>query len=153
MGKQAIGAEKYPRKFRAAVWMEVDELSSLCRGVLEELGFKFSRSTGKREFSRIMFVVPLPRYAYVYIFTITEPVPMEIKFYSEAPTSSGVVHFVEIVDIDRENVSTARKLLKRMADKMDRKPWKFSFLQRFRYGLLAPEFVSARSRWRRMGVE
>jgi len=153
MGHFTYKGVRYPEKFSAAIWPEVDELSYLVRTTLKELGYKFTREESQKEFSKVVFVVPMPKFAYVYVFQVHEPADIRIKVFNKAPTASGIVHMLEIEDLNVDNISCSKKFIRALASKMSRKPWKFSMMDRFRYGFAAPEYVRAKSKWKKMGVE
>ena len=153
MKKIVVGGKKYPIIFRAAIWVPAKELSIISRKVLNELDFKFVRGTSTKSFSKLILVVPVPRFSYVFRFDVNEPVEFTISIYDENPTPSGEVHFMEIEQLSAENLPHIKNFIQHLAGKLPRKPWKFSFSERFRYGFAAPEYVTAKKKWQIMGVE
>jgi len=153
MKKIVVENKKYPVIFRAATWVPAKDLSIVTREVLDKLNFKFARSRGMKNFSKLIIVVPVPRFSYVFRFDVTEPVEFSIKIYDENPTPSGEVHFIEIEQLSPENLFHIKKFIRLLAGKLPRKPWKFSLSERFRYGFAAPEYVTAKKKWQMMGVK
>ena len=141
------------RNIRAATWIPPDQLAHLVRKCLDELDYEFERSRSQKSFSKLVFVLPLPKNTYVFDFLVKKPVEFRIMIYETHPTPSAVVHFFEVHGLRERSSPHIRKLVARMVEKMPRKPWKFSFSERFRYGFLAPEYVIARRRWRALGAE
>ncbi|MDP6156061.1 MAG: hypothetical protein QF682_08015 [Candidatus Thermoplasmatota archaeon] len=153
MKKIISGNKKYPTTFRTAVWVSAKDLSIITREVLNELDFKFERNRSTKNYSKLIIVVPVPSFSYVFRFDVNEPVQFTIKIYDEKPTPSAEVHFIEIETLSLNNLQQVKKFVQCLASKLPRKPWKFSFSDRFRYAFAAPEYVSAKKKWRMMGVE
>jgi hypothetical protein len=122
------------------------------RGALEHLHYTFERDKEDKHYTRMMIVIPMPQFAYAFKFVIKEPAPFNVMLYDIRPTHSGILHMVEVNDITAENLGDVKRLLKRFAKDMNRKPYRFFFYDRIRTGLLTPEFLTARSKWRSMGV-
>lgn len=153
MKKIITDGKKYPTTFRAAIWVPAKDLSILTREVLQELDYKFRRTRSTKNYSKLILVVPVPRFSYVFRFDVNEPLEFSIKIYDEKPTPSADVHLMEIETISADNLPHVKKFIGRLASKLPRKPWKFSLSERFRYAFAAPEYVTAKRKWRMMGVE
>ncbi len=127
--------------------------STLLRKVLEDLNFKFERKTTQKHYTRTMVVMPMPKFAYAFRFVVKEPSEFVMDLYDATMTHSGIMHFIEIDDVNKENVNDVRKVLNGLVKKLPRKPWKFTLGQRFQYAFLAPEIVMAKRKWRKIGIE
>jgi hypothetical protein len=138
--------------WEVAVYLDAISTAKLLRAALGELNFKFSRDKTEKPFTSLMVVVPMPRFAYAFQFKIEEPSEFVINIYDTKPTPSGILHLIEVRDINEDNLNDVRKVLKQLASKMPRKPWKFYWSERFKYALAAPEYVRAKKKWNRMGV-
>jgi hypothetical protein len=100
-----------------------------------------------------MVVMPMPKFAYAFRFVVKEPSEFIMDLYDAKMTHSGMMHFIEIDDVNKENINDVRKVLNGLVKKFPRKPWKFTFGQRFQYAFLAPEIVTAKRKWRKLGIE
>ena len=127
--------------------------STILRKVLEELKFKFERETTQKHYTRLMVVMPMPKFAYAFRFVVKKPSEFIMDLYDAKMTHSGIMHFIEIDDVNRENINDIRKVLNGLVKKLPRKPWKFTLGQRFQYAFLAPEIVTAKRKWRKLGIE
>jgi hypothetical protein len=99
-----------------------------------------------------MVVIPLPESAYVYRFKVTAPTEFIMDTYDTRPTHSGILHFIEVHDINQYNLDDVRKVLRHLASKLPRKPWQFFWSERFKTGLMFPEYLRAKRLWSEMGV-
>jgi hypothetical protein len=138
--------------WEAAVYLDAILTAKLLRSALNELDFKFSRDKTEKPFTSLMVVVPMPRFAYAFQFKIKEPSEFVINIYDTKPTPSGILHLIEVRDISENNIKDVQNVLKKLASKMPRKPWKFYWSERFKYALAAPEYVRAKKKWNNMGV-
>ena len=153
MASIVMGDSKYPTTFRAAIWVPAKDLSVLARKVLEELEYEFVRKTSTKSFSKVVFVLAIPKFSYVFEFRVKKPVEFCIKIYDQKPTPSADVHFLEIERLTKENIPEVKKFISSLAARLPREPWKFSLGERFRYGFAAPEYVTAKKKWKLMGVK
>ena len=128
-------------------------ISTVLRKVLEDLNFKFERETTQKHYTRLMVVMPMPKFAYAFRFVVKEPSEFIMDLYDAKMTHSGMMHFIEIDEVNRENINDIRKVLGEIVKKLPRKPWKFTLGQRFQYAFLAPEIVTAKRKWRKLGIE
>jgi hypothetical protein len=122
------------------------------REVLEELKFKFERESIQKHYTQIMVLVPLPKFAHTFRFVIREPSEFIIDIYDAKITHSGMIHFIELENIRKENIDNIRLVLNKLAYKLPHKPWKFTLGQKFQIGFLAPEIITARAKWRKLGI-
>ncbi len=134
--------------WKAAVSVPSQEMARIARRTLNEMGYGFSRDRTYKNFTRFAVVIPIPEAAYTFRFWVEEPTPFVLDLYSTRPTHTGVVHFVEVHMIEDEE--DVRRFLRGLVERMPRLPWKFTFMDRFKYGFVVPEFVTARRKWRRM---
>ncbi len=138
--------------WEAAICFDSLTISKLLRNVLKELEYKFTRDKTEKPFTRLMLVVPLPRFAYAFQFKICTPSEFIINIYDTKPTPSGTLHFIEVRNIDEGNIDDIKKVLQSLAANMPRKPWKFFWSERFRYAIAGPEYLRAKGAWNKMGV-
>lgn len=95
----------------------------------------------------------MPKFAYAFRFVVKKPSEFIMDLYDAKMTHSGIMHFIEIDDVNKKNINDIRKVLNGLVKKLPRKPWKFTLGQRFQYAFLAPEIVTAKRKWRKLGIE
>jgi hypothetical protein len=145
-------SKKIKDTWQAAVCFNARSIAGLLRESLEELEFEFTREKTERHFTRLLIVMPVPQYAYVFQFKVTKPSQFIINTFDLRPTHAGEVHYIEIQKLNKNNLKDVKTVLKHLADKLPRKPWKIFMAERLRYGLLAPEYLEAKSAWYSMGI-
>lgn len=138
---------KLPCSFNA------QSVATLLREVLEKLGFKFERERVEKHYTRIFVLVPLPKFAYTFRFVIKEPSEFILDLYDAKITHSALMHFIELEGVSRETIKDVRLVLNALIKKLPRKPWEFTLGQKLQCGLLTPEIVLARRKWRKLGIE
>ncbi len=138
--------------WKSALSFSARSTSALLRTVLKELGISFRRQKSERSYAQLYAVVPLPRVAYVFRFRITEPYDLVIDLYDTYPGTSGALSFIEIPSINDHNIHGAREILRALASRTPRPPWKFTVAQRVQHGLLYPDILRARRNWQAIGV-
>jgi hypothetical protein len=121
------------------------------REVLDELELDYERDKDEHHYTRMMVVIPMPQFAYVFKFQVKD-LDFTIKLFDTRPTHAGVYHHIEVKDITRSNIKTIKKILQRFAKTQKRKPYKFNFYERLRTGLVLPEYLLAHMKWKQMGV-
>jgi hypothetical protein len=126
--------------------------AAVLRRSLEELGYTFERDKEEKHYTRMMVIIPFPQYAYVFKFKVTTPERFDVLLYDTKPNHGGILHHIEIKDIDQQNLKAVKKLMKRFARNLKRKPYKFFLSERIRTGLITPEFLTSKSHWKRIGV-
>ena len=140
-------------EWESAVCYNAKSMAKVTRETLEELGYSFERERGYKPYSKLMVVIPLPKFSYVFQFKVTAPEQFIINLYDTAPSHSGRLHFLEIREITPENLGAVKKFLKCLAANLPRKPWKFFWSERIKYAIAAPEYLRAKKAWRKMGIE
>ena len=130
-----------------------ESCAKVMREVLEELGYKFKRDRVQKHYDKVYVVVPLFRFAYAFRFIIEEPSEFTVDLYDTQPTHSSVMPIIEINPVNEGNFEDIRKMLKLMAGKFPREPWRFTLVQRLMHGALMPEFRRARKAWEKIGVK
>jgi len=145
--------KKYPETWTATLCSDARSNATMLRESLEELDYTFQRDKEDKHYTRIMVVIPMPQFAYVFKFMISEPADFEVLLYDSKPTHSGTLHHIEIKYISKKNIKAIKKLLKKFTLKLPRKPYKFLLSERLKLGLLAPEYLTSRNKWRMMGIE
>ena len=136
----------------AAVCYDSVTIAKYLRGALEDLDFKYTRDKAEKPYTKLMAIIPLPRFAYTFQFKIQESSGFVINVYDTRPTPSGILHFIEVQNIDDGNIQDVKLVLKSLAAELPRKPWKFFWMERFKYALAAPEYIRAKKAWNKMGV-
>jgi hypothetical protein len=144
--------KKVKDSWHAAVCYNARSVAALIRESLEELDYDYTRDKGEKASTRVVVVVPLPEFSYVFKFRVSRPASFIINTYDVRPTHSGEVHIIEVQDITEENLEDVQRLLKHFAEKLPRKPWKFFWAERLRYGIIQTEYLEAKSAWYSMGV-
>lgn len=140
--------------WKSAVAFDAQAMAFTFRSVLEELGIDFERDTEHKHYQKYMAgFVPIPRFAYVFEFKIDKPEKFVIKLYDTQPTHSGILHIVEIDGLTEKNFEEVGRILRKVTETLPRKPWKFFWGERFRYALLAPEYLKARGNWRIFDIQ
>jgi len=148
----APATDKEGFRWRSAISFSAQSTSVLMRTVLEELGARFHRTRSERSYSQLYAIVPFPRVAYVFRFEISRPCELVIDLYDTFPATSGALSFIEIPEVNDENIEGARTLLRALAAKLPRPPWKFTSAQRVQHGFLEPDILRARKNWRALGI-
>jgi hypothetical protein len=138
--------------WKAAIAFDARNVASLLRECLEESKFDFSRENIEKRYSKITFVLPLPKSAYVFRFSVKTSSPFTIDAYDMAPNHGGILHILEIREINENNINDVRTILAKLTDKLPKKPWEFSWSERLRTGALLPEFMRAKKRWGEFGI-
>jgi hypothetical protein len=139
-------------RWRSAISFSAQSTSTVLRTVLEGLGAKFRRTRSEKSYSQLYAVLPFPKVAYVFRFEITAPCELVIDLYDTYPATSGALTFIEIPLMHDGNIDGARRILRALAKKLPRPPWRFTAVQRIQHGLLEPEILRARKNWRTIGI-
>lgn len=150
--REASAADGEGFSWRSAMSFSAQSTSMLLRTVLEELGAKFRRTRSERSYSQLYAIVPFPRIAYVFRFEISRPCELVIDLYDTFPATSGALSFIEIPEINDQNIECARTILRTLTAKLPRPPWKFTAVQRVQHGFLEPDILRARKNWRALGI-
>ena len=145
--------KKVKSQWHSAVCYNSKSIAKVTRETLDQLGFSYDRERTYKPYSKLMVVLPIPKFSYVFQFNVKKPKEFIINVYDTRPTHSGELHLLEILDISEKNLNFVKKYLKSLANNLPRKPWKFFWGERFRYAIAAPEYLRAKSAWREMGVE
>ncbi len=144
---------KFEYKWVSPISFNSESCAKLLREVLEELDYKFKRDTVEKYYDKFFVIMPLFRFAYAFRFIIEKPSEFIVDLYDTQPTHSSVMPIIEIDSVNDENIEDIRKMLKLMAGKLPREPWKFTLRQRLMHGALMPEFRRARKAWEKIGVK
>ncbi len=145
--------KKLKTNWHSAVCYNSKSMAKITRETLEELGYIFERNRSYKSYSKLMIILPLPKFSYVFQFNVTAPEKFIINFYDTKPTHSGELHLMEIQNITPNNIKYVKEFLKALSNNLPRKPWKFFWSERFRYAIAAPEYLKAKKAWRKMGVD
>ncbi len=145
-------ARNFPSEWSAITCYGAKENAKFIREALDDLGLKYHRDKDDKHYTRMMVVIPMPQFSYVFKF-ILEDTGIEINIYDTRPTHSGIYHHIDVNYITRSNVKTAKKVLKTFSKKFERRPYQFFVYERLRTGFLLPEFLVAKRKWTQMGVK
>ena len=143
---------KPPGTWRAAVCYDSPSISRVVRETLEGLGWEFERDKGLHHFNKMMVVIAMPQASYVFKYIVKKPVRFSISVYDEKPTHSGVVHYIEVDGITKENAPKVRRFLQGFAGSLPREPYDFFWVERVGLGLIRPEHLTAKRRWASWGI-
>lgn len=138
--------------WKSAITFTSDELSPFIRTALEELNFKFKRETTQKYYTQLLVLFSVPKLAYVFRFVVESP-SFTIDIYDTKYTHAGGISYIEIHNFDEISKKDVERFLKKLVEKLPRKPWKFTLNQRFLCGFLTPEFLFARRQWKKMKVK
>jgi hypothetical protein len=144
---------KFKSEWHSAVCYNSKSMAKVTRETLEDLGYTFERERGYKSYSKLMIILPLPKFSYIFQFKISEPIQFIINLYDTNPTHSGELHMIEVHNISSENLKYVQRFLKALSENLPRKPWKFFWSERLRYAIAASEYLRAKKAWREMGVE
>ena len=145
--------KKFKSEWKSAVCYNSKNMAKIARETLDELGFEYERERSYKSYSKLMIVLPLPKFSYIFQFKISEPAQFIVNIYDTKPTHSGELHFLELIEITPDNLTHVKRFLGGLVEHMPRKPWKFFWSERLRYAVAAPEYLRAKKAWRKMGIE
>ena len=145
-------------KQRGDTWVspicwDAESAAKVLRDCMDELGYKFKRDKDSKHYTKIMLLLPIPKFAYVWRYEVSAPSKFVINTYDTYPTHSSVMPYMEIDDISGRNIQDIKKLLRLFVQKLPRAPWQFTLRQRFMHGFAMPEFGRAKRAWRNMGFK
>jgi len=126
---------------------KAQDMADLVHKVLDRLGYKYERETGKKHYTKLYVIMPTPQYAYVFRYLISEPIELKIDLYDTQPTHASLMPFIEIEGITDDNINQVRAILNELRKDLPRDPWLFTMGQKFQHGFLMPEFRRARKAW------
>ena len=139
-------------QWKSAISFDAPSTATLMRKVLKGLDVEFKRERSERSYSQLYAILPYPRVAYVFRFSISSPAPLVIDIYETHPATYGPLGFMEIPQLDDENIELARTVLRALTKELPRPPWKFTAGQRVQHGLMNPDILRARGHWRAIGI-
>ena len=85
--------KKFKSEWKSAVCYNSKNMAKITRETLDELGFEYERERSYKSYSKLMVVLPLPKFSYIFQFKISEPAQFIINIYDTKPTHSGDLHF------------------------------------------------------------
>ncbi|MDD5502050.1 MAG: hypothetical protein PHH26_01145 [Candidatus Thermoplasmatota archaeon] len=120
---------------------------------MDELGYRFERSSGTKMATRIIILIPIPSKCYVFRFAVTGKGESEIKpiyfdIYDKRLTQNTFVPVMEVSGYD-ETRQEMKEILNKLIEKLPRKPWDFNFAQKSAIGLLNADILRAKGDWAR----
>ncbi len=135
------------KKWKAPVSEPSNVMARKVLRVLKELDYEFRRDKTYQNYTRFHVILPIPEAAYTFRFYVTKPSEMIIDVYDTRPSHSGTLHFIYLQMI--EDPQDAKRFLRRLVRIMRRKPWEFRWGERVRTGIILPEYMGAKKKWKR----
>tara|TARA_B100001123_G_C15192791_1_gene980116 strand:- start:371 stop:772 length:402 start_codon:yes stop_codon:yes gene_type:complete len=127
------------------ICFESRSAAAALRNLLDELGYRYRRINVNRSYTRVAIVIALERTAMVYRYEI-DGNDMKIDIWEEIP-SSGTITYIEI----RGGNKKERKIiLSKFAEKLPRKPWEYSVIQKLRNGWFSQGILGAKKSWQKV---
>jgi hypothetical protein len=148
-----MGKKKFESQWHSAVCYDAKTMAKETRKTLNKLGYTYERERAYKPYSKLVVILPLPKFSYVFQFKVNSPAEFIINLYDTNPTHSGVLHLLEVLEITPENLKHVKDFLKSLSGSLPRKPWRFFWGERFQYAIAAPEYLRAKKAWRKMDVE
>lgn len=138
--------------WKSITYLGAVDLSKAARNALDRLGYTYVRERSEKAYDKLVVVMPMIQRAYVFQFKILKPEPFIINVFDTKPTPSADLHHIELEGLNKQSGPHARMFLKELAKDLPDKPWKVPMKQKFRYAIMAPEYMRARDQWNAMGV-
>jgi hypothetical protein len=149
---KSSGINKETVTWKSSMSFDAPSIASLMRKMLKRMKIEFKRQTSERSYSQLYAILPFPRVAYVFRFNITLPALLIIDIYETNPATYGPLAFIEIPDLNDDNIHLVRRILKTLVKELPRPPWKFTAAQRVQHGLMNPDIIKAPKNWRAIGI-
>ena len=112
--------------------------------MLDKKNYTYKRSTSSRTYTKVSFVIAHERTAIVYRYTLNES-KLKADIWEENPSSGNITY----IELESEDESVKKELLKDFILFLPRKPWEYTFTQKLRNGWLSQGIFRAKSKWER----
>lgn len=130
-----------------------ESMAPMLRKALEELDYRFERSTGTKMVTRTAVIIPIPTKCYVFRFAISgkgesDVKPIYFDIYDKRLTQNTFVPIMEISGYD-ESRGEMKAILEKFIGNLPRTPWEFNMAQKSAIGLLNTDILRAKGDWAR----
>ena len=129
---------------RLPICFESRTTAASFRKLLDKKNYSYKRSTSSRTYTKVSFVIAHERTAIVYRYTLNES-KLKADIWEENPSSGNVTY----IELESEDESVKKELLKDFILFLPRKPWEYTFTQKLRNGWLSQGIFRAKSKWER----
>ena len=129
---------------RLPICFESRTTAASFRKLLDKKNYSYKRSTSSRTYTKVSFVIAHERTAIVYRYTLNES-KLKADIWEENPSSGNITY----IELESEDESIKKELLKDFILFLPRKPWEYTFTQKLRNGWLSQGIFRAKSKWER----
>tara|TARA_E500000081_G_scaffold152988_1_gene186390 strand:- start:680 stop:1084 length:405 start_codon:yes stop_codon:yes gene_type:complete len=129
---------------RLPICFESRTTAASFRKLLDKKNYTYKRSTSSRTYTKVSFVIAHERTAIVYRYTLNES-KLKADIWEENPSSGNITY----IELESEDESVKKELLKDFILFLPRKPWEYTFTQKLRNGWLSQGIFRAKSKWER----
>ena len=129
---------------RLPICFESRTTAASFRKLLDKKNYTYKRSTSSRTYTKVSFVIAHERTAIVYRYILNES-KLKADIWEENPSSGNVTY----IELESEDESVKKELLKDFILFLPRKPWEYTFTQKLRNGWLSQGIFRAKSKWER----
>ena len=129
---------------RLPICFESRTTAASFRKLLDKKNYSYKRSTSSRTYTKVSFVIAHERTAIVYRYILNES-KLKADIWEENPSSGNVTY----IELESEDESVKKELLKDFILFLPRKPWEYTFTQKLRNGWLRQGIFRAKSKWER----
>ena len=129
---------------RLPVCFESRTTAASFRKLLDKKNYSYKRSTSSRTYTKVSFVIAHERTAIVYRYVLNES-KLKADIWEENPSSGNITY----IELESEDESVKKELLKDFILFLPRKPWEYTFTQKLRNGWLSQGIFRAKSKWER----
>ena len=127
------------------ICFESRSTATVFRSILDELGYQYKRTNVNRSYTRVAIVIAFERTALVHRYEIEEK-EITVDIWDEIP-NSGRITYLEM----RGGKNDERKrILKQFAEKLPRKPWDYTWVQKIRNGWFSQGIYGAKKSWKKI---
>ncbi len=129
---------------RLPICFESRTTAASFRKLLDKKNYSYKRSTSSRTYTKVSFVIAHERTAIVYRYVLNES-KLKADIWEENPSSGNITY----IELESEDESIKKELLKDFILFLPRKPWEYTFTQKLRNGWLSQGIFRAKSKWER----
>ena len=129
---------------RLPICFESRTTAASFRKLSDKKNYSYKRSTSSRTYTKVSFVIAHERTAIVYRYTLNES-KLKADIWEENPSSGNITY----IELESEDESVKKELLKDFILFLPRKPWEYTFTQKLRNGWLSQGIFRAKSKWER----
>ncbi len=129
---------------RLPICFESRTTAASFRKLLDKKNYTYKRSTSSRTYTKVSFVIAHERTAIVYRYILNES-KLKADIWEENPSSGNITY----IELESEDESVKKELLKDFILFLPRKPWEYTFTQKLRNGWLSQGIFRAKSKWER----